>query len=225
MSKKRKKQPVSHAIPRAPAPGASGAASLTAALNPLRRQSRGKRRDASLYWIIGFVVVAIVAIIWAARPKPPPAIAEPITSQEALLPLATPVRPLTGIHDMKNQPPPPAPREVPADQPQADVDVPVLAYDFGSIPRHPKVQQTFPIQNKGDEALLVSWVGTSCGCTVGQLSSSVIPPGQRADLTVTFDPAFHAEAVGPVTRVVWVDSNDPDQPRLEFRVEADVLTR
>ena len=132
---------------------------------------------------------------------------------------------MTGIHDMRNQPQASTPREVPADQPQPNVDTPQLSYKFGSVSRRPKVQQTFPIQNKGDEPLVVSWVGTSCGCTVGQLSSSVIPPGQRADLTVIFDTAFHAETVGPVTRVVWVDSNDPDQPRLEFRIEANVLAR
>ena len=125
MSKKRKKRPESHASQRA-----SGAANLAATMQPLRKQGRGKRRDTSLYWIIGFVVIVVIAIIWAVRPKPPPVIAEPITSQEALLPLATPIRPMT----------------------------------------------------------------------------------------VNFDPAFHADTVGPVTRVVWVDSNDPDQPRLVARI-------
>jgi thioredoxin reductase len=43
------------------------------------------------------------------------------------------------------------------------------------------------------------------------LSSSVIPPGTRADLTVVFDLDYH-DTEGPVTRVVWLETNDPDQP-------------
>ena len=63
---------------------------------------------------------------------------------------------------------------------------------------------------------------TSCGCTTAELSSSVIPAGQRADLVVTFDPNFH-ETSGPVTRLVWLETNDPDMPVVELRLDANVL--
>lgn len=56
------------------------------------------------------------------------------------------------------------------------------------------------------------------------LAGSVIPPGQRADLVVTFDPDFH-KTFGPVTRVIWIESNDPDTPVAEVRFEADVQPR
>jgi hypothetical protein len=46
--------------------------------------------------------------------------------------------------------------------------------------------------------------------------------GQRADLTVTFDPDFHATQ-GPVVRLVWFATNDPTQPWAEVRLTADVL--
>ncbi len=62
---------------------------------------------------------------------------------------------------------------------------------------------------------------TSCDCTIAELSSRLIPPGQRADLTVTFDPDFH-ETHGEVTRLVWFATNDPTQPWVELRIEADV---
>ena len=39
----------------------------------------------------------------------------------------------------------------------------------------------------------------------------VSQPGQRADLTVTFDANFH-ETHGEVTRLVWFATNDPTQP-------------
>ena len=52
-------------------------------------------------------------------------------------------------------------------------------------------------------------------------SSNVIPPGERAGLTVTFDASFHTTR-GEVTRLVWFATNDPTQPWVEVRITADV---
>jgi hypothetical protein len=38
---------------------------------------------------------------------------------------------------------------------------------------------------------------------------------------VVFDPDYH-ETVGPVTRVVWLETNDPDQPVVEVGFAANV---
>lgn len=141
-----------------------------------------------------------------------------------LLPLAEPVNPIDGFHDMQNMPDPNTPgKQVPADQPQANVSIPVTAYDFGTIPPGPgNVSQVFHIQNTGNQTLEISSVVTSCGCTQGLLSSSVIPPGTRAELTAIFDPDFHADTTGPVKRVIWLETNDPDQPVAEVSFTANV---
>lgn len=141
----------------------------------------------------------------------------------ALLPLAAPVDPVVGGHDMSNLPDVNAVRAgaVTRSGPQPDVDVPRLRWDWGTIPPVPAMEQTFPIQNQGDEPLLITNVVTSCGCTTAALSSSVIPAGQRADLKVFFDPNFHRTA-GPVTRLVWLETNDPDMPLVEIRLDANV---
>lgn len=83
------------------------------------------------------------------------------------------------------------------------------------------VTHIFAVQNAGEADLVISNLVTSCGCTTAGLSSSVIPPGQRADLTVTFDANFHPTQ-GEVTRLVWFATNDPTQPWVEVRVTADV---
>lgn len=142
---------------------------------------------------------------------------------DQLLPLAEPVEPIEGWHDMSNMPDPNQPgRSVPADQPQPEVNIPVTAYDFGPIPAGPgNVSQVFTIQNTGSAALTISSVITSCGCTRALLSSSVIPPGTRADLTAIFDPDFH-DTEGPVKRVIWLETNDPDQPVVEVGFVANV---
>jgi hypothetical protein len=141
---------------------------------------------------------------------------------DELLPLAEPVKPIEGWHDMSNMPDLNQPgRTVPPDQPQPNADVPIAEYDFGTIPAGPgNVSQVFYIQNTGTEPLEISNVVTSCGCTKANLSSSVILPGTRADLTAIFDPDYHDNTEGPVKRVVWLETNDPDQPVVEVSFTA-----
>jgi hypothetical protein len=83
------------------------------------------------------------------------------------------------------------------------------------------VTHIFAVQNTGTADLEIGNLVTSCGCTMAELSSNVIPPGERADLTVTFDANFHATR-GQVTRLVWFATDDPTQPWVEIRIDADV---
>jgi hypothetical protein len=115
----------------------------------------------------------------------------------------------------------PAPREAPSDTPVPHLDVPSADYDFGQIYDAWDVTHTFAVQNTGDADLLIGNLVTSCGCTTAELSSAVVPPGQRADLTVTFDANYHPTN-GLVSRLVWFATNDPTQPWVEVRVIADV---
>jgi hypothetical protein len=144
-------------------------------------------------------------------------------SADNLLPLAEPVEPIEGWHDMANLPDPNQPGgTVPPDQPRPNADVPIAEYDFGTIPPGPgNVSQVYYIQNSGAEPLEISNVTTSCGCTRALLTSSVIPPGTRADLTAIFDPDYH-DTKGPVKRIIWLETNDPDQPVVEVSFTANV---
>lgn len=119
------------------------------------------------------------------------------------------------------------PQQTPAPQPApGGVALPLLAlptasHDFGRISEQPDVAHVFAVQNTGTADLKIGNLVTSCGCTTAELSSSVIPPGQRADLTVTFDPDFHPTQ-GLVVRLVWFATNDPTQPWVEIRLTAAV---
>lgn len=201
-----------------------------ASTGPRRKSHRNKSPIDSrvvLALIMGATILVLGLILWVNWAMSRPAVADTPTvsavDTASLLPLASPVNPIVGGHDMNNMPDleqtPPRPV---TGIPQANVDLPLLRWDWGKIPAKPPISQTFPIQNTGDKSLLINSVVTSCGCTVAALSSSVIPPGQRADLKVTFDPDFHATE-GPVTRLVWLETNDPDMPVVELRVDADVI--
>ncbi|MCC6168777.1 MAG: DUF1573 domain-containing protein [Caldilineaceae bacterium] len=187
----------------------------------------GRANDANIDRLFLLVLIGATAVIlatlavvnWASRSAAPVASAQ----FDNLLPLAQPVNPIAGFHNMERMPNLSAPaRPAAAGTPQSNVDLPLATWDWGTIPARPAVMQTFPIQNTGDQPLLITNVVTSCGCTTAQLSSSVVPAGQRADLVVTFDPDFHATS-GPVTRLVWLETNDPDQPVVELRMDANVI--
>ncbi len=189
-----------------------------------RRRGRSRRGNTWL-WLLGVAGLALVIGGLATirnKQQNAASVAQPLEVGQ-LFPLAESVNPIDGWHDMNNMPDPnQVGQVVPPDQPQPNLDVPVADYDFGTIPSGPgNVSQVFYIQNTGTEVLEVSSVVTSCGCTTAHLSSSVIPPGTRADLTVVFDPDYH-DTVGPVTRLVWLLTNDPDQPVVEVGLSANV---
>ncbi len=190
-----------------------------------RRRRRASRGVNPLVWlggVLGVVAVLGTLILWQSDLFAP----SPVVSRGAdpadLLPLAEPRSPLRGTHDPALIPEQtPAPQSASVGVPPPQLDLPSTSHDFGRIPKRPDVAHVFAVQNTGTDDLLISDLVTSCGCTTAELSSSLIPPGQRADLTVTFDPDYH-EIEGEVSRLVWFATNDPTQPWVEVRITADV---
>lgn len=192
-----------------------------------KRRSSGLRRLRSRPWT--WIVVGVVGILglvllnlWRtgafASPPPPSRSGNPAT----LLPLTQAGPPLRGGHDPALIPErPPAPQPAPVGQPVPRLDMPEREHDFGRIYARWTVSHIFAVQNTGTADLVITNLVTSCGCTTAELSSAVIPPGHRANLTVTFDADFHPVR-GPVTRLVWFATNDPTQPWVEVRITADV---
>jgi len=170
-----------------------------------RRRRRASRGVNPLVWlggVLGVVAVLGTLILWQSDLFAP----SPVVSRGAdpadLLPLAQPRHPLLGTHDPARIPEQtPAPQSASVGVPLPQLDLPSTSHDFGRIPTSPNV--------------------ASCGCTTAELSSSLIPAGQRTDLTVTFDPNYH-EIQGEVSRLVWFATNDPTQPWVEVRITADV---
>jgi len=190
------------------------------------RRYKGRSVGANpLVWlggILGIIVVMASLNLWQSGVFAKPPEASRSEAPGELLPLAEGVQPLKGGHDMALIPQqPPAPQEAPAGVSLPHVDLPTTRHDFGRIAGRPDVAHIFAVQNTGTEDLKIWNLVTSCGCTTAEVSSSVIPPGQRADLTVIFDPDFH-RTEGETVRLVWFATNDPTQPWVEVRIEADV---
>lgn len=124
----------------------------------------------------------------------------------------------------------------------AKVSVDQKTHDWGTIPYSGgNVSKTFTIKNTGTDVLQLTNIKTSCACTYAQLtidgktspnfgmhttSSWVgeVASGKEAQLTVVFDPAFHGPTgVGPMERLVAVQTNDISNPALEFSLKGVVV--
>lgn len=96
--------------------------------------------------------------------------------------------------------------------------------DIGEIVNGEVRTLEIPIQNEGNAPLVIEAVTTSCGCTSAEVEPSTIGPGETGVLLIAFDSGAHGpDANGPVMRQVFIASNDPDQPEVEFRILADVI--
>lgn len=97
-------------------------------------------------------------------------------------------------------------------------------YDFGKIRKEDGiVSTTFEIENHGKELLVLGDISTSCGCTSASVASTKLGFNEETELTVYFDPNFHEEPEGEFTRSVFVKTNDPDSPEMQFDIHVEIL--
>ncbi len=97
--------------------------------------------------------------------------------------------------------------------PRLACDNPV--YEFGSADETVIVENVFILRNTGSAPLEIRGVETSCGCTITQMSGSVIPPGGAAPLTAKLNLKGRR---GRQEKNITVSSNDPQQPQLVLKM-------
>ena len=108
----------------------------------------------------------------------------------------------------------------------AQIVVSATSVDFGEIDQGGgPVTTSVQVRNDGGQQLNIFRVSTSCGCTTAQMDSSPIEPGNSRPLTIQFDPMVHPNENGPITRMVYLQSSDPNQPELEIEITGTVMPR
>lgn len=99
-------------------------------------------------------------------------------------------------------------------------------FDFGDVVNGEVLTHDLMVRNEGDAPLVVEAVSTSCGCTRATLEPMQIPPGGTATLHVVYDSGAHGpQLVGPVTRQIFIASNDPDRAEVVIEFDSNVLPR
>ncbi len=93
-------------------------------------------------------------------------------------------------------------------------------HDFGTLLQGEVVSYSFHFTNIGDMPLIISEVGSSCGCTVGDYPREPIAPGKSGDIKVTYNSAGHH---GFQSRFLTVMSNT-NPAKTTLRIKGTVQT-
>lgn len=127
----------------------------------------------------------------------------------------------------------------------AKLETKETSFDFKEIPYSKgKAKHSFEIKNIGSNDLEIANLSTSCMCTITYFQSSremssefgmkgmtqpsswkgILKPGETGKIVIVFDPAFHGpQGVGPISRIVSFETNDPDHPYAELAFSGTVV--
>ena len=94
-------------------------------------------------------------------------------------------------------------------------------WDFGRIKSYEIVTHEFVFENKGDQALHIKNVETSCGCAAAVVAESRILPGKSEKVKVTFNAWGYK---GEVTKFIFIETDDPANLRAKLTIKALVET-
>lgn len=122
------------------------------------------------------------------------------------------------------------------DTQKPQVKVTSTSSDLGQMKVSDQKSQDFTLKNIGSKPLQLSNISSSCMCTAGQVVIdgkeseefgmhsqadyiAQVDPGKTATVRVTYRP-FQMPVYGAVEREVYVTTNDPENPKLVFKVQA-----
>jgi len=92
-------------------------------------------------------------------------------------------------------------------------------WDFGLVKPEEKPTHVFTIINEGNEDLIIERAWASCGCVQTSISTNRILPGKSAELKATFNTAGY---VGILEKIIYIKSNDPEEPEKKIKVKVDI---
>ena len=95
-------------------------------------------------------------------------------------------------------------------------------WDFGKVNKGEKPTHIFIVENGGEGDLIIEGVKESCACIEVSISTTLIQPGESAELKVTYDTTDY---VGKDEKHIHIYSNDPQVPdaRINLYVEIEVF--
>jgi hypothetical protein len=114
------------------------------------------------------------------------------------------------------------PAAVVSEQSKPQLEAPQTFYDFGWVGGDQVVSRVFELANHGSAPLAITAAHTTCACTSADLTASEIPPGKIVLLTVHFDAGYHNLSGQTIRRGVIFETNDPQNPRVDFWIQASV---
>lgn len=99
------------------------------------------------------------------------------------------------------------------------VQVDQADHNFGTMEQGRTKSHTFVLRNVGTAPLTLHVLGTSCKCTVGQVTEKPIPPGESGTVTLEWTARVGS---GPFRQTASIQTNDPLSSQIELAVHGDV---
>ncbi len=104
--------------------------------------------------------------------------------------------------------------------PQPRLVVPEPVFDFGPQSNDQSIDHTFVLHNEGDALLRIENIRSSCGCTVGHVSTHEIEPGGTAEITATYNLRGRQ---GRQRSNLTIETNDPRMPRTRLTMMGEAV--
>jgi Protein of unknown function (DUF1573) len=82
-----------------------------------------------------------------------------------------------------------------------------------------KVDAVFKYENKGDTPVHIKAVKPSCGCTTAALAKNDVAPGEKGEITATFN---IGDRSGVQVKTVTVETDDPKAPQTVLTFKANI---
>ncbi|MFO7723781.1 MAG: DUF1573 domain-containing protein [Bacteroidales bacterium] len=89
-------------------------------------------------------------------------------------------------------------------------------FDFGTKPSGPAIPHSFILTNTGKSDLIIRNVQASCGCTATKPEKTVIKPGEKSKIDITFDTKHRN---GMQHKSITVVTNDPENSVILLQVK------
>jgi len=127
----------------------------------------------------------------------------------------------------------------------AKIETPETNFDFKDIPYSGgDAIHEYKVKNTGDKDLEIANMNTSCACSKAYFKSAkgespkfsmkgmsapsswkgILLPGEEGIVITDFDPTYHGpQGVGPISRIVSFETNDPDHPYIELSFSGNVV--
>ena len=83
----------------------------------------------------------------------------------------------------------------------------------------PNAVAVFKYENKGDAPIHIKAVRPSCGCTTAALAKNDVAPGEKGEITATFN---IGDRTGTQTKSITVETDDPQKPQTVLTLKATI---
>ena len=77
----------------------------------------------------------------------------------------------------------------------------------------------FKYENKGDAPVHIKAVRPSCGCTTAALAKNDVAPGEKGEITATFN---IGDRTGTQTKSITVETDEPEKPQTVLTLKATI---